>query len=135
MTIAAARRARVGRLVSVSVFPEAWRERSLGDEVESYFAAKKKADHALSRSDLDWLIVRPSLLTDDVGTGAVALGPAELHGQIARADVAGILAELLHDPRLGRQVLELNAGTTPIADAVRANVRRPAPGVEGEDRR
>ncbi|MET8771395.1 hypothetical protein [Streptomyces sp. NPDC004658] len=60
---------------------------------------------------------------DDPGSGTVSLGPAEFHGQIAREDVAATLAELLHEPRIGRQILELNTGSTPIEDAVRANVR------------
>ncbi|MFE2640491.1 hypothetical protein ACFXKF_38140 [Streptomyces scopuliridis] len=53
----------------------------------------------------------------------MSLGPAELHGQIAREDVAVTLAELLHEPRIGRQILELNTGSTPIEEAVCANVR------------
>jgi uncharacterized protein YbjT (DUF2867 family) len=79
--IEATRRAGVARLALVSVLPESWRERDLGDEVEYYFAAKKRADIALSRSDLDWLILRPSLLVDDPGSGTISLGPAEFHDQ------------------------------------------------------
>ncbi|WP_031085207.1 NAD(P)H-binding protein [Streptomyces sp. NRRL WC-3549] len=121
--IEAARHAGVHRLALVSVLPESWRERDLDDEVEYYFAVKKQADVALSRSDLDWLILRPSLLTDDPGAGTVSLGPAELHGEITRADVAATLAALLHEPRISRQILELDSGSTPIGDAVTANVR------------
>ncbi len=121
--IDAARLAGVERFVLVSVLPESWRERDLGDEVEYYFAVKKGADVAVSRSELNWLILRPSLLVDDPGIGTVSLGPAEFHGQIAREDVAATLAELLHEPRIGRQILELNTGSTPIQEAVRANVR------------
>ena len=124
LAIRAAARAGVRRFALLSVLPEAWRERNLSPEEEYYFAVKKRADIALSRSDLDWLILRPSLLVDDSGVGTVALGAAELHGQITRQDVAGVLAELLHEPRIGRQILELNEGTTPIAEAVRANIRR-----------
>ena len=123
--VAAARRAGVDRFALVSVMPEAWRERQLSEDEEYYFAAKKRAEVALTRSGLDWLVLRPSLLTDEPGTGTVSLGPAELHHQVSRADVATTLAELLHEPRIGRQVLELDAGETPVADAVRANVRRP----------
>ncbi|MGN8647414.1 NAD(P)H-binding protein [Gracilibacillus sp. HCP3S3_G5_1] len=122
--IEATRRAGVDRFALVSVLPESWRERNLSNEVEYYFAAKKKADIALSRSDLDWLILRPSLLVDDSGIGTVSLGPAEFHGQISRADVAETLAELLHESRIGQQILELNTGSMPIRDAVKANVRR-----------
>lgn len=124
LAILAAARAGVRRFALLSVLPEAWRERNLSPEEEEYFAVKKRADIALSRSDLDWLILRPSLLVDDPGVGTVSLGAAELHGQITRQDVAGVLAGLLHEPRIGRQILELNEGTTPIAEAVRANIRR-----------
>jgi uncharacterized protein YbjT (DUF2867 family) len=121
--IKAARLAGVDRFALVSVLPESWRERDLGEEVEYYFAVKKEADIALSRSDLNWLILRPSLLLDGPGVGTVSLGPAEFHGQITRDDVAGTLAELLHEPRISRQILEVNTGSTPIEDAVRANIR------------
>ena len=121
--IEAARLAGVDRFALVSVLPESWRERDLGAEVEYYFAVKKNADIALSRSDLDWLILRPALLLDGPAVGTVSLGPAEFHGQITREDVADTLVELLHEPRIGQQILEVNTGSTPIADAVRANVR------------
>ncbi|HEY9392810.1 MAG TPA: NAD(P)H-binding protein [Nocardioides sp.] len=118
----AARLAGVRRFVLVSVLPESWRERDNPDEVEYYFAVKKQADIAVTRSDLDWVILRPSLLVDDPALGTISLGPAEAHGEIARADVAETLAELLLEPRIRRQILELNTGTTPIREAVRANV-------------
>ncbi|MEU5032497.1 NAD(P)H-binding protein [Streptomyces milbemycinicus] len=121
--IKAAHLAGVERFALVSVLPESWRERDLGDDVEYYFAVKKGADIELSRSGLNWLILRPSLLLDGPGVGTVSLGPAEFHGHITRDDVAGTLAELLHEPRIGRQILELNTGSTPIDEAVRANVR------------
>ncbi|WP_211147000.1 NAD(P)-binding oxidoreductase [Paenibacillus dokdonensis] len=122
--IEAAQRAQINRFALVSVLPESWRERNLGDEVEYHFTVKKKADIVLSRSDLDWLILRPSLLVDNPGTGLVSLGPAEFHDQIAYADVAETLAELLHEPRISQQILELNTGSTPIRDAINANIRR-----------
>jgi uncharacterized protein YbjT (DUF2867 family) len=120
--IEAAQLSSTERLVLVSVLPESWRERDLGEDVEYYFSVKKQAEVTLTRSDLEWLILRPSLLVDDPGVGTVSLGPAELHGQIAREDVAGTLAELLHQPGITRRVLELNTGTTPIEEAVRAHL-------------
>ena len=121
-SLEAARLAGVRRFVLVSVLPESWRERDNPDEVEYYFAVKKQADIAVTRSDLDWVILRPSLLVDDPALGTISLGPAEAHGEIARADVAETLTELLLEPRIRRQILELNTGTTPIREAVRANV-------------
>lgn len=116
----AARLAGVERFALVSVLPESWRERDLGEDVEHYFAVKKQADIAVTRSDLNWLILRPSLLLDGDGVGTVSLGPAEFHGEITRDDVAATLAELLHEPGIGRQILELNTGSVPIKEAVRA---------------
>lgn len=73
--IEAAGLAGVDRFTLVSVFPESWRERDLGEAVEYYFALKKEAEVALSRSGLDWVILRPSLLVDGPGAGTVSLGP------------------------------------------------------------
>lgn len=121
--IEAARLAGVTRFLLVSVMPEAWRERDLGDDDEHYFAVKKRADVAVSRSDLDWVVLRPSLLTDDPGEGTVDLGPAAIHNQVSRDDVAATVAAILSEPRVSRQILELDSGRTPIADAVQALVR------------
>lgn len=123
--IEATRLAGIQRFALVSVLPESWRERDLGEEVEYYFVVKKEADIAVTRSHLDWLVVRPALLHDDPAKGKISLGPAEFHGDISRQDVAETLAELLCEPRIGRQILELNTGSTSIRDAVQANVRQP----------
>ncbi len=118
--IAAAGLAGVARLVLVSVFPEAWRERHLGDSFEHYMAAKKRADVALVHSGLDWLILRPSVLTDEPGTGRVSLSPAEIHTEISRDDVAATAAALLHTRGLQNRLLEVTGGGESIADAVAA---------------
>jgi uncharacterized protein YbjT (DUF2867 family) len=114
----AARIAGVRRFVLVSVMPESWRERDLEDDVEYYFAVKKRAEVALTRTDLDWVILRPSLLTDEPGRGRTSLGPAQLHRSITRDDVAATLAEIVHQPDLRRRILEVDQGDTPIAEAV-----------------
>ena len=118
----AARIAGVRRFVLVSVMPESWRERDLEDAVEYYFAVKKRAEVALTRADLDWVILRPSLLTDEPGRGRICLGPAQLHDSITRHDVAATLAEIVHQPGIRRRILEVNAGRTPIAEAVLGHV-------------
>lgn len=114
-------RIRVTRLILLSVLPEAWRERSLSDDEEHYFAVKKRAEVRLVRQDIDWTILRPSLLTDDAGSGRVSLGRAEEHGEIPRDDVAAVLEALVLEPTISRQILELNGGSVPIAEAVQAN--------------
>lgn len=108
------------RLILLSVMPEAWRERSLSDDEEHYFAVKKRAEVRLVRQDIDWMILRPSLLTDDPGSGRVSLGHAEEHGEIPRDDVAAVLEALVLEPTISRQILELNGGQVPVAEAVHA---------------
>lgn len=117
---AAAERAGVHRFVLVSVFPEAWRERRMNDDFEHYMVAKKHAETELVLTDLDWLILRPSALRNEPGTGTVDLGLAKVHEEIARDDVAATIVELLAQPTVNRVILEVTGGTTPIAEAVAA---------------
>lgn len=116
----AAERAGVRRFVLVSVFPEAWRERRMDESFEHYMVEKKKAETQLVLTDLDWLIVRPSALTNEPGTGRVDLGLAKFHTEIARDDVAATIVELLRTPALNRLILELTSGGTAISEEVNA---------------
>ena len=121
--IAAAHTAGVSRFVLVSVFPDAWRDRDESESFEYYIRMKKEAEIALTKSGLDWVILRPAALQDDPARGTVALGPAETHDEITRADVAETLVALAHEARISQQIFELNSGDTPINEAVSANVR------------
>ena len=120
---AAAALAGVRRFVLVSVFPEAWRERHMPGDFETYMAEKKNAETKLVLTDLDWVIVRPSALTDRAGEGKVDLGLAKIHVEIAREDVAATVAEVLEQPAINRTILEVTRGTTPIREAVAAMKR------------
>lgn len=121
---AAAKEANVERFVLVSVFPEAWRERLMPKDFELYMAEKKKAETKLVLTDRDWLIIRPSALTNDAGHGEVDLGLAKIHFEITRDDVASTIVEVLGQPSISRVILEVTAGTTPIAQAVEAMIRK-----------
>lgn len=68
------------------------------------------------------LVDRQDDVTGRNGIGTISLGPAQPHDEISRQDVAATLAELLHEPRIQRRILELTQGSTPIARAVLANV-------------
>lgn len=120
----AAALAGVPRFLLVSAFPEAWRERHMNEKFEHYMVQKKKAEAELVRSDLDWVILRPSALTDDPGMGTVDLGLAQIHGEIARDDVAATIVELLHAPEVSRIILEVTGGKTAIGAAVGALANR-----------
>jgi uncharacterized protein YbjT (DUF2867 family) len=116
----AAKLAGVGRFYLVSVFPEAWRERHMDDAFEHYVGEKKKAETQLILTDLDWVILRPSALTNESGLGTVDLGLAKVHREIRRDDVADTLIALMDDPGVARVVLEVTGGSTPIVEAVAA---------------
>lgn len=93
------------------------------DDVFSvYLRAKARADEAVMASDLDWTVVRPGRLTDDEPVGAVRLDRRVERGEIPRADVAAVLAHVLHDDRTVGHVFEVVGGDTPIDEAIDALV-------------
>jgi uncharacterized protein YbjT (DUF2867 family) len=91
-----------------------------GNEVfRTYLKAKAEADEALRNSGLDYTILKPGRLTDEPGTGKVAIGHDLPKKEIPREDVAVVLAEILEIPYLAGEQLELTSGDTPIAEAMR----------------
>jgi uncharacterized protein YbjT (DUF2867 family) len=64
--------------------------------------------------------VRPGRLTNDPGTGKVALGADVPRGEVSRDDVAQVLAAVLHAPATAGQTLDLVGGDVPVQDAVEA---------------
>jgi uncharacterized protein YbjT (DUF2867 family) len=107
------------RFVLVSVFPDAGRDRETPDSFEHYMRVKKSADVHLTRTDLDWVVVRPGTLTDEPGDDRVSAGPAVEYGDVSRDNVAAFIAAVLAEPRLTRAVVELTDGEVPAEDAVR----------------
>ena len=91
-----------------------------GEKMRPYLEAKAEADEVLARSGLDFTIVRPGILTDEPGTGAVAVGPDVGRGDIPREDVAAVLvAALDHGEKTIGKTFNLIGGQTPIDDAMR----------------
>ena len=85
-----------------------------GEETfDVYLRAKGKADQAVRASGLDWVIIKPGMLTDDPPTGKVEAGASVERGRIPRADVAAVIAALLPTGARERTV-ELVGGKTPI---------------------
>lgn len=94
-----------------------------GDEVfQAYSRAKAEADQALRESGLDWTIIRPGRLTDEPGRGRVALTPSLPAGEVPRADVAAVLAEVLETPASTGHQLDLTTGDLTIPEALRAAI-------------
>ncbi len=85
-----------------------------GDETfDVYQRAKGKADAAVRESGLDYLIVKPGMLTDDPPAGTVEAAESVERGEVPRADVAAVIATLLRDPTPARTI-EVVGGPTPI---------------------
>ncbi|GAA1687421.1 NAD(P)H-binding protein [Glycomyces endophyticus] len=118
----AAERAGVRRFLQISTMGAGTVAAPSRDEVwAAYLVAKTAAEDDLRARDLDWVVLRPGALTDDPPAGTVQLGePPVGRGEVARADVAAVLAELLCSPAVSRKVLELRGGDDPVADAVAA---------------
>ncbi|SEG64136.1 Putative NADH-flavin reductase [Actinacidiphila yanglinensis] len=117
----AAVRAGVRRFLVVSSMGADPAARGMDPVFSAYLRAKGVADDEVrARAGLDWTIVRPGALTNDSGTGRVRLAESTGRGEIARDDVAAVLAEMLVVPQTAGKTLELIAGSDPVADAVRA---------------
>jgi uncharacterized protein YbjT (DUF2867 family) len=115
----AAEQAGVERYVMVSAMGAS--DPPEGDEVFAvYLRAKADADEALRQSDLRWVVVRPGGLTDDPATERVRIGPSLPRGQVARDDVAAVLAAVLRDDLAAGHTFDLVAGDTPVHDALQA---------------
>jgi uncharacterized protein YbjT (DUF2867 family) len=95
-----------------------------GDGVfEVYLRAKADADAAVMASDRAWVVIRPGPLTDDPGSGRVRIDTAPFRDDVARDDVAAVLAAVIADPGVDRKVLYLSAGDVPIDEALAAVAR------------
>jgi uncharacterized protein YbjT (DUF2867 family) len=90
------------------------------DTFDVYQRAKGRADDAVRASGLDWTVVRPGGLTNDAGTGRVALGENVPRGQVTRDDVAAVLVAVLDSSNTIGRTVDLIGGDTPVAEAVEA---------------
>jgi uncharacterized protein YbjT (DUF2867 family) len=94
---------------------------SASEEMRPYQQAKHDADEALAGSSLEWTIVRPGGLTDDPGTGRVAIAERlGRYGQVPREDVALVLLECLEAGNSVRKTFEVLEGDVPVREAIAA---------------
>lgn len=88
-----------------------------------YADAKWAADEHLRGADLDGTILAPGTLTFDEPTGRILID-AEGRGEVARADVAAVIAETLGDPATIGRTIRFGNGTPasaiPIGEALSA---------------
>ena len=92
---------------------------SASEAMRPYQQAKHDADEALSASGLDWTIVRPGGLTDEPGSGRVALAERlGRFGQVPRQDVALVLLACLEAPNTVGKTFEVLEGEVPVREAL-----------------
>lgn len=114
----AAQNAGVSRYILISAMGVDSEPPSDTDDVfRVYLQAKAASETDLKDRDMDWLILRPGLLTNEDGVGRVELAESVPRGEISRDDVAAVLAELIASD-VSRVTLELAGGDVPIAEAV-----------------
>lgn len=116
--IASVKKAGIRRLVLVSAFPEASRDKPYSASRESYLHVKKMSEVELSESSLDWVIVRAGVLNDNTGVGKVRASQAVPFGNVTRDDVAATLAEIIPNTSIRRIIIEVTEGDDLISDAV-----------------
>jgi len=89
----------------------------------AYADAKWAADEHLRGTDLEGTILGPGTLTFDAPTGRIVLDP-EGHGEVSRADVAAVIAEVIGNPSTIGRTIRFGNGSgdaaLPIADALDA---------------
>jgi uncharacterized protein YbjT (DUF2867 family) len=113
----AAEQAGVRRYVMVSSMGTESADPDSDEVFQVYLRAKKAADDDLRGRDLDWTIVRPGRLTDEPAGGRIQVGTLS-RGEIPRADVATVLAEVLTTEGTIGATFDLLAGHQTIEAAL-----------------
>ncbi|MYL21593.1 NAD(P)H-binding protein [Halobacillus litoralis] len=118
-TIDAAKQKGVNRYVMVSSF-DTTREAIQGAPASfaPYVVAKHYADDWLRRTNLNYTIVHPGILTNEDGTGQVQAAETVERGEISREDVAGVLLAVLENESTIGKEFQVVGGSTSIKDAV-----------------
>lgn len=116
--VAAAEQAGVGRWVQISSM-YANRPEQAPPPLVASMREKGALDDAVKASGLSWTIVRPGGLSEVRALDLVEVGAALAPGMIGRADVAGVVAELLRTGLgVGAEFDLVNDVATTIAEAV-----------------
>ncbi|MET0288778.1 MAG: SDR family oxidoreductase [Pseudoxanthomonas sp.] len=115
----AAQQVRVRRYVMVSYIGAGTDQQIRPDDAFfPYAQAKAAADGYLRGTVLDWTILGPGRLTQDVPTGHIALNPGREHRDTSRANVARMIVAALETPGTIGRTLDFVDGQTDIATAL-----------------
>ncbi|MEX0609852.1 MAG: SDR family oxidoreductase [Balneolaceae bacterium] len=104
------------RFIMVSAFgadfdPSEWKE-----EMAHYYEAKSAADQHLMKTDLNYTILKPGRLTDDIGNDSIEIAQRteKRSGSISRMDVASTIVKIIDIEASFGKSYELLEGDTPI---------------------
>ncbi|GAA0594404.1 SDR family oxidoreductase [Virgibacillus siamensis] len=119
-TIEAAKAANVKRFVMISSF-DTTREaiQEANESFAPYVIAKHYADDWLRKTDLDYTIVHPGLLTNDTGTNQVELAGKVTRGEVPREDIARVILASLQDETTVGKEFQVVGGNTPVNEAIK----------------
>ncbi|TFJ92435.1 SDR family oxidoreductase [Lentibacillus salicampi] len=118
-SIEAAEEAGVDRFVMVSAMQANNRE-NWNEKIRHYYVAKHYADRMLEASNLNYTIVRPGGLLNEVGTGEVQIAEnLDERGSIPREDVAKTVVTSLTEEHTYKRAFDLISGETEITDSLR----------------
>lgn len=118
-SIEAAKQANVKRFILISSYDTT---REAIQEADSsfapYVAAKHYADDWLRRTDLDYTIVHPGMLTNDGATGKIEAAEKVEANKVPRDDIAQVLLACLADNSTIGKEFQVIAGDTPVKEAI-----------------
>lgn len=117
-TMEAAFQAGAKRYLMVSALQANNRE-NWNQKIKPYYVAKHYADRYLNDSGLEFTIVRPGGLTNDKGSGKVAIAEQLERGKVSREDVASVLLACLEDDSTVRKDFDLTEGNKTIMNALK----------------
>lgn len=113
----AAKKHKVKKFIMISAMGT--EDPSKNKKLEHYLRAKKEADDYLIDSGIPYTIIKPGVLTQDLGLAKVKIAPKlEERGEISRDDVAFLIVMCLADPLAKNMTFEAIEGEDPIKSAL-----------------
>ncbi len=124
--IDAAVEAGVDRFVMVSYANSGRDDVPEDDPFHPYAQAKAAADEHLRRTALNWTILGPGELTDDVRTGRIGYGDHVVKGETSRGNVAELIAGVVGRTDLAAVTIRFRDGRTAVWEAMESLARQAA---------
>ena len=118
--IDAAVKHKVNRFIMVSAFGADYEPQEWSEGMVHYYQAKAVADRYLMQTDLNYTILKPGKLTDDIPTSEIEIGErtSKRSGSITRGDVAETIVKILECSASVGKSFELLQGETSIEKAL-----------------